>query len=1471
MEKSTSQKPASANGSANKTTDEKFLVVGIGASAGGVQALKNFFANVPADSGAAYVVILHLSPDHDSQLDNVLQAVAHVPVTKVSEKVPVEPNHVYVVSPNQSLKMFDGHIVVEQIHTIEERRAPVDIFFRTLAETHHARAVCVVLSGTGADGSMGLKRVKERGGVVFVQNPREAEFSDMPRNAIATDLVDAILNVTDIPQKIVAYRNNLGTVAIPVEPESRPETQQKALRDIFTQLRVRTGHDFSNYKRATVLRRIERRINVSQLPDLTSYAEYLRETREEAKSLLKDLLISVTNFFRDKEAFAFLETEIVPRLFDGKKSEDQVRVWVAGCATGEEAYTLAMLLAEKLDDVTDAPSIQIFASDIDEKAITTAREGLYTLNDVADVSPERLHRFFREEAGGFRIRRQLREMVLFANHNLIKDPPFSQLDLITCRNLLIYLDQTAQERVMETFHFSLKPGGYLFIGSSESVQSANDLFATVSKEHHVSQSRQATSRVLPTRGTTPLSVRFKMPPSAIKTGEMTEEREKRVLQCISFADLHQRLLEQYAPPSIVVNEEYEIVHLSERAGRFLQIAGGEPSNNLLKMIRPDLRLELRAALYQAAQKQTNVEAKNLAINVEGQAEIVNIQVRPVLRGDDTARGFMLVLFEKGAADAEPTEIVSTEPEPLARQLEEELMRVKAQLRAASEQHEIQAEELKASNEELQAMNEELRSAAEELETSKEELQSVNEELITVNQELKIKIEELSQSNNDFQNLINSSDIGTIFLDSNFRVKMFTPAAREVFSLIPADVGRPLSDIKSRIAADDDLISDVEKVLEKLRVVEREMMTDDGRAFLMQISPYRTAEDRINGVVISFVNITRRKEQEDQVAALASRVEQQSRVFNTALTSISDFAYIIDRDGRFVYSNQPLLDLLGVTAEEIVGKNFFDLNYPEELAARLQKQIQHIFDTGGTVVSETPFTSPAGSAGFYEYIFTPVFAADGKTVESVAGSTRDVTHRKRIENDLRESVEQYRIAVESAELGTWSWDLVADELRWNERHFLLFGMKPHDNPVEPADFFNHLYPADRERVQMEIETALREKTIFESEYRIARDDGEVCWMEGYGRVFEETDGKSVRIGGVVSDITSRRMASERLRESEERLRLLIESARDYAIISINTNGEIESWSAGAQQILGFSEAEAVGKYHGIIFTPEDRAAGAPEMELETARTVGIAEDERFHLRREGSRVYLSGVMRRILDEAGNLLGFVKIARDMTERIVSENLTREKESLQKTIGALEDERKRIARDLHDELGQQLTALRLKLETAKKMCNEQEICDKIDEIQLLAKQIDASVDFLAWELRPAALDDLGLIAALANYTREWSQHAEVASDFHASGLKRQRFAPAIETNLYRIAQEALNNVYKHAEAKKASVLLEKRGDAVVLIIEDDGKGFNVKSKANRAKGIGLIGMGERAAICGGTLEIESSPRKGTTIYVRVPFSTG
>jgi PAS domain S-box-containing protein len=1478
--------------------DKNFLVVGLGASAGGIQALREFFARVPAGSGMAYVVILHLSPDHDSQLAEVLQSAAAIPVTQVENHVRVEPNHVYVIPPNKSLAINDGHLEVSNMTSTEVRRAPVDIFFRTLADSHGARAVSVVLSGTGANGSMGMKRVKEMGGLCIVQDPQETEYGDMPRHSMATGLVDYVLPVGEIPAQIIAYREQLRLLHIPEAPPEQTEADADALRDIFTQLRVRTGHDFSNYKRATVMRRIARRMSVHELPGLLAYSQFMHERPQEANALLKDLLISVTNFFRDREAFEKLERDIIPKLFEGKKADDHVRVWVAGCATGEEAYSLTMMLMDYVANVPDPPQVQVFATDIDEDAIAAARDGYYTLNDAADVPPARLSRYFMKEANdGYRIRRELRERVLFAVHNVIKDPPFAHLDLVTCRNLLIYLNRTAQRRVMDVLHFALNPGGYMMLGASESVEGAGDLYIPVDKEHRIYQGRAVETRLV-----------FPIPdgPLVKRLGKLPEMRQLREFQTphrSSYAELHQRLLERYAPPSVVVNENYDIMHMSESAGHYMEIKGGELSANLLKLIRPELRLVLRAALYQATQESRDVESRGLPVLLGEEMKTINVRVRPVLSEEDTTRGFLLILFEE-AREANAAEQgglrVSADDEPLARRLEDELLEVRAELSLTIEQHEIQKEELKASNEELQAMNEEMRSAAEELETSKEELQSINEELTTVNQELKIKIEELGQSNDDFKNLMNLTQVGTVFLDRSLHVKLFTPRARDIFNLIPADLGRQLSDITSRLG-DDRIIEDAESVLESLRAVEREVLTKDGRAFLMQIAPYRTIEDRINGVVITFMDITER-----QLAEEATRRSEEQ--FRRAIEDAPIPVIMHAEDGEVLQVSRTWTELTGYTLEDVQNFDAWLTRAYGEGADAVRHHMQELFKGDRRTLNiEFPIRTRDGDVRHWSFsASSPGTLRDNRRF--IVGMAVEITESKRVDEALRESEERFRAMFEQANIGIVQVMMDGQLMMPNKGFCRMIGYT--EEEMRHLNLHDISHPDDYEKeVELTRQVMAGEIPGFSIMKRYIRKGGGVVWGSMTATVVRNTAHDPLYLVAIVEDVGERIVAEERLRESEERLRLTMESVKDYAILTLDTEGRIQSWNAGAERAFGYTEDEVIGQHTAIIFTPEDRQRGVPDKEMKTAREQGRAADERWHVRRDGSRVYVSGVQTPLRDGDGDgeVTGYVKVARDLTEqKRVEEELRRAHDELEanvrertfelakanetlraeiseriqtersrvrllrQIVRAQEDERRRIARDIHDQLGQQMTALRLNLAALDQGCShDEELRRKLAQTKNIAERLDADVDFLAWELRPAALDDIGLAEALGKFVREWSKHSGIEAEFHTTGMDKERLSPETETNLYRITQEALNNTMKYARASRVDVLLERRDHQVVLIVEDDGVGFDPKKMAsqNGEKGMGLIGMRERAMLVGGTLEIESKPKEGTTIFARVP----
>jgi len=969
-------------------------VVGIGASAGGVKALKDFFANVEPGHGLAYVVIVHLSENHESMLAEILQTGTKMPVSQVTETVTVEPDHVYVIPPTKHLEMVDGIIRLAERTQTHGRRVPIDLFFRTLGEAYGKHAYAVVLSGAGNDGTMGIERVKEEGGLAFAQEPADAEYDSMPRSAIATELVDVVLPAALIPAKILAMRRLEEELAeqeaVVTARDHESDLEAADLREVLTLVRLRTGHDFSNYKRPTLLRRIGRRLQVNELTHTSAYLKLLKEKPEEVQRLLRDLLITVTNFFRDKESFQYLEQEVIPKLFEGKTSADMVRVWSCGCGTGEEPYSLGMLLHEYAATLPDPPRIQIFGSDINEEAIRAAREGSYAVSITADITPERLNRFFVRRGNSYQIVKELRESVLFAPHNVLRDPPFSQLDLVSCRNLLIYLNRDMQDRVMDLFNFALHAGSYLFLGSSEAAENRESTFHVTDKKHRVYKnldgSKRRAASLAPVLGQ--WEVRF--PPAKLE----------RVEPGFSFAGLHHRVAELYAPPSILVNDEYDLVHMSDRAGRFMRFAGGEPSKSLLKTIHPALRLDLRAALTAAAQENRQAEFRNIRLVLDGADVLVNVIVRPV-ELPDSPRRFFLVVFddERKPVHEEGTHAVfealggDSALESVVRRLEEELQQAKERLRLTIEHGEVSTEELKASNEELQAINEELRSATEELETSKEELQSVNEELLTVNNELKEKVMEIGRVNSDLQNLMHSTDIGTIFLDRGLLIKRYTRRVEQLFNVIASDLGRPFEHLTHKFDYAG-LPQDCATVLSTLTTLEREVRVGStGGCFLARISPYRTLEDRIDGVVISFVEIT-------ELRRLTDRLQEHEFLLRMAQEGAKAGVWTVDLDDGTawwsdecsrLYQQEP--GTVAMTAE-----NWIVAMHPHEEGA-IREAIEQAVATHSKYAYEMKLGSAEGERWILEV--GRAFYGHSGTAKRLAGISLDVTERVALQHEQSE--------------------------------------------------------------------------------------------------------------------------------------------------------------------------------------------------------------------------------------------------------------------------------------------------------------------------------------------------------------------------------------------------------------------------------------------------------------------------------------
>ncbi|HSV60944.1 MAG TPA: chemotaxis protein CheB [Variovorax sp.] len=970
-------------------SDLDFPVVGIGASAGGLAALQTFFAQLPPDSGMAFVVILHLSPKHESNAAEILQRSTAMPVVQVQGRAGIEADHVYIIPPTSDLEMDDGCLRLQALQrTRGGVHAAIDLFFRTLAQVHGERGICVVLSGTGSDGAVGLTRVKEAGGVTLAQSPADAEYDGMPRAAIATGMVDIVLPVGQIPQRLVALWNNMRHIRMPADITAKLDTEaeqahtpaqraETALADIMTLMRLHTRHDFKHYKRATVLRRIERRLQVNGLPDLPAYRDHIRHNPGEAPHLLQDLLISVTNFFRDREAFEALEREVIPTLFEGQRAVDEpIRVWVAGCATGEEAYSIAILLREQIERAHAMADFQIFATDIDDRAVAVARAGLYPGAISTDVSPQRLARFFVKEGESYRVIKPIREKVLFAAHNVLRDPPFSRLDLVCCRNLLIYLERRAQASILDMFRFALKPNATLFLGVSESPDAAGESFVAVDKKHRIYRSAPGAGPVrnLPTLVAEPPDGRARS-----VVGLRSERRQA------SNAEIHRRSLEQLLPPSVLVDAQFNILHLSEGAGLYMEHGSGLPSHNLLSNVSPELRLELRSALRAASQSRQNVEVRNVRLDRGGQPRSLHLSVRPFKSEEDAE--LALVVFDEADAQA-PAEDLSQLDEAtrkLVTHLEQENRQLKEHLQETIEHSETSTEELKASNEELQAINEELRSATEELETSKEELQATNEELTTVNYELKLKVEETGLINDDLQNFIASADIATVFVDRGLNIKRFTPQAATLFNLISSDVGRSLLDITHRLEYPA-LGDDAQQVFVSLRVIERSMKSNDGKQFLARFLPYRTAEDKIVGAVLTFIDITALHAARQEVHA----GEERLRV---AAEMTRDFAIITtDDEGVVTGWNAGAARMFQWREDEIIGQSA-DLVFTDEDRAKgvPQAEMAKALSTG-RADDERWHKRKDGSTFYCSGVMTPMAAADVRGFSKIA---RDMTEHRQL--------------------------------------------------------------------------------------------------------------------------------------------------------------------------------------------------------------------------------------------------------------------------------------------------------------------------------------------------------------------------------------------------------------------------------------------------------------------------------------------
>jgi two-component system, chemotaxis family, CheB/CheR fusion protein len=819
-----------------------FPIVGIGSSAGGLEALELFLRNIPEDADMAFVIVQHLDPTRKDLMVELLQRVTTLQVIQVVERTVVNPNCIYIIPPNTDMSIFHGMLHLFEPAEPRGLRLPIDFFFRSLADDRQEQSIGVVLSGMGTDGTLGLGAIKEKGGVVFVQDPASAKFDSMPKSVIEAGLADVIAAVEEIPTKIASYLKM--KPSLDKSEPAIPDKTQSSLEKVMILLRSKTGHDFSLYKKNTVCRRLERRMGIHQIDNITTYVRLLQENPQELELLYKELLIGVTNFFRDPEAWEQLKTKALPELL-GEDKIQVLRAWTPGCATGEEAYTLAIIFKEMLELVKPAQklTLQIFATDISPEAISKAREAIYPANISADVSPERLKRFFVQVDNGYQVAKPIREMVVFAQQSIIMDPPFTKLDILSCRNLLIYLTPELQKKIIPLFHYSLNPGGFLLLGNAETVGNHTSLFEPLPGKSRLYRRLEPEVRPEPVEFPTSHTTKLPSPPV------------KQAVNLQSLAD--QLILKQFAPASVLVNSNGDILYTSGRTGKYLEPAAGKANWNIFAMIREDLGYALNNAFQKAIRENEVVTIKNLAVKTNGENQTVNITVKPV-EEPEALRKMVLIIFAEVTMPVKGKVSNKTGSETVKSdrisELEEELQQANQEIKNIREELQASQERFSAANEELQSTNEELQSTNEELTTSKEEMQSLNEELQTINQELQTKIDELSQTNNDMKNLLESTDIATLFLDNNLRVRRFTTKTAKIINLIKNDVGREITDIVSNLNYPE-LAEDAREVLRTLNSSERSVATNDERWFTVKIMPYRTLSDKIDGLVITFMDIT----------------------------------------------------------------------------------------------------------------------------------------------------------------------------------------------------------------------------------------------------------------------------------------------------------------------------------------------------------------------------------------------------------------------------------------------------------------------------------------------------------------------------------------------------------------------------------------------------------------------------------------
>ena len=1406
-----SSKPRPGSGQAVASSDKPELlpVVGIGASAGGLEALKAFFGAMPENPGAAFVVVVHLDPTHESLMPDLLARATSMRVAHARDRQTLEANHVYVIPPNRSLTVEGGQIRVQTVEDRRTLRGVIDRFLRSLAGDQHGRAVGIVLSGTGTEGALGVRAIEAEGGMVMVQTPDSAAQPGMPTSAIATGVADLVLAPDEMPRALLDYVRS-GHLAPPAASTGAEAKAGNGLQSILALLRARKKHDFRGYKKGTLQRRVERRMGLRQIESMAEYLDFLRSQAAEADALFKDLLIGVTSFFRDPAEFEDLSATVLSALVKERDPNVPIRIWVAGCSTGEEAYSIAIALSEQLADAHSTCRPQIFATDVDEDALEVARTGTYPASIALDVSPQRLARFFTRQDHHYTIAKPIRESVVFAAQNVISDPPFSKLDLVSCRNVLIYFEPEVQERVLTTFHFALNPGGYLFLGSAEGVGRLENRFAPLSKRHRTFQRIGPVTRA-------PLD--FKPSPRGVAK-EAPPARTQAEPSVAMLAD--QQLLEHLAPAAVVIHRDGQIVRLYGAMDRYIKLQKGDATLDLLLLARDSLKPTLRAALHEAVRRNrpTVVDAPEVKRD-KGRATL-RVTVHPVGKPKTDGDLWLVVFEELASSPAARGRGVASRPPDLVRRLEAELRNTKREQRQLVEQLEGGNEELKAANEEILSMNEELQSTNEELVTSREELQSMNEELTTLNAQLQDKVQQLTVLNDDLANLLVATDIATVFLDRELRIKRFTRAASQVLNLQDSDVGRPLTQIASNLIGAD-LVADAHAVLHSSTPVEKEIAARDAKHYLVRGLPYRTSDERVEGVVLTLVDVTGLKHAESELQAARERVSADLR----RMTRLHEVGTRLAGSGELT----GLLEEILRATTEITGADAGGIFRRLEATGPL------------TVVAQVGF-DPGSLEGFAEVGFATAprerMVVDDVTQSSIlAGSSAlDALHAAGFAA-VQSTPLVDRTGSSLGKLSTYyraPHHFDADELRWLDllarQAADIIDRRRTDEVLARAQTELEERVAERTKslaLVHEVTRAISDAPTWdEALHRVVRH---LCESQGWqiGYVYlpdANVAGSFMPVVSSFGDERFRPFHSASVRRTQLREPSL--AARVYAEgVPRAANGERE--------------------LRALLL---ERGEVALQVGLEAALALPvrfgdevIAVLELFSDQPHASRDDIGTLMSDVSAQIGRVL-----ERERSTAQVADLVWREQQELLHT--------------LHDALGQTLTGLGMLGSGLSQRLGRGEVAEAAETARQISEQAQQAlqqVRRLARGLFPMDVEPDRFADALrelgATTESLYKLRVRVGGD-DASSIRDGRVA----TQLYRIAQEAITNAVKHAQAHTIEIEMHSQGGRTTLRISDDGVGL--PNPIPTHNGVGLRIMHHRATSIGAILSVEARPEGGTVV---------